>query len=92
MIWQDFVFSAANIVFIISLLPTVLSKDSKPKSLTSILTATMLAVCVPAQLTLHLWFAASTAFITAGLWFVLFWQVHSKGKLRLFGMQRDWRG
>lgn len=68
--WQDIVLTGGTIVFIIALLPSVLSKD-KPAVSTSIMTGTVLIVFAYVYFTLSLWFSTLTTALTAALWFTL---------------------
>ena len=70
MSWQDIVLSAANFVFIVALLPAVLSKEKPPVS-TSLMTGTALAVIAAVNASLDLWFASGVVSVTATLWFIL---------------------
>ena len=68
--WQDYVIAVGSIIFIIALMPTVLSKE-KPHLSTSLMTGTVLMVFAITYLTLRLWFAAITTALTSLQWFVL---------------------
>lgn len=72
--WQDRVFSLGEIVFLISLFPSVLS-DHKPAALTSVSTAVMLYLFMVVHASYKLWAAFVLTFITATVWMVLFFQV-----------------
>lgn len=65
--WQDFVLSAGSLVFAAALLPSILGKD-KPSIITSLSTGGVLIVFGFTYITLSLWYAAITTFVTGGLW------------------------
>ncbi len=71
--WQDYLFLVGGVVFIVSLLPSLFSKD-KPNWLTSVTTSFFLFCYVVAYFTLCLKFAAVTTLVTAGIWLVMFVQ------------------
>jgi len=71
--WQDFVLTIGSIIFIIALIPSVLSKD-KPALFTSIITSSVLIVMAIVYFSLSLYFTAVTTFITGILWGVLAFQ------------------
>ncbi|MDO8583168.1 MAG: hypothetical protein Q7R51_01420 [bacterium] len=76
MLWQDWVLTLGSSIFIIALLPSVLSKN-KPALSTSLMTGAVLIVFAIVYLTLFLWISAVTTFLTGGLWFVLAIQKYS---------------
>lgn len=67
---HDLIFTGGSIIFILSLIPSVLS-EHKPAFWTSILTGTVLAVFVLDYYTISYWFSGTTTAITALIWFVL---------------------
>lgn len=71
--WQDFVFTTGQIIFIISLLPSILSKD-KPALTTSVMTAVVLYVFAIVDITLNLFLTAFTVGVTAVGWSILAYQ------------------
>jgi uncharacterized protein with PQ loop repeat len=73
MTWQDLVMTIGTIIFIIALLPSVLSKD-KPAISTSVLTGSVLGVFVVVYYSLNLYTAAFTNTISSAMWFVLAFQ------------------
>lgn len=73
MFWQDYVITFGTILFIVALIPSVLSKD-KPALSTSILTGSVLGTFVIVYFSLGLTFAAFTNAMTSFLWFVLAFQ------------------
>jgi len=72
--WQDKVFAAGEIVFLVSLLPSVFGPD-KPAALTSLATALMLCGFLFVHASYKLWMAFSLCCVTIALWFTLFFQV-----------------
>ncbi len=72
--WQDVVFSIGEIVFLISLFPSLLS-DQKPAALTSLATGLTLCAFLPVHASYKLWMAFGLTFVTAILWFILAAQV-----------------
>ena len=65
--WQDIVFSIGSIVFTIALIPAILEKRYPPIS-TCILTGFMIGIYAATDLTLQLWFSATTSGVSAVLW------------------------
>jgi hypothetical protein len=65
--WQDFVIGLGSILFILALIPTLLS-DDKPRYETAIITSAVLFGFSGTYITLDLVFAAITSAITASLW------------------------
>jgi hypothetical protein len=74
--WQDAVFSAGTVIFILALLPTLLGPN-KPSPITSVLTGAILICFAITYVTLGLWLSGSVAFINAIVWLVIFFQVSS---------------
>jgi len=68
--WQDIAFAVGNIIFFISLLPTVFAAE-KPSVWTSIPTSIVLFVFAYAFFTLSLWYGAVTSTATGTLWLIL---------------------
>ena len=68
--WQDFILTGGSIVFIIALIPSVLSKD-KPALSTSLITGLTLFVFGVVYATLALWITAILTWIITALWFTL---------------------
>lgn len=68
--WQDLVLAIGSIIFVIALVPSVAGKN-KPALSTSLLTGTVLVVFGISYLTLTLWYAATTTFMTAVMWYIL---------------------
>lgn len=78
MLWQDWVLSAANIVFFVSLLPQVYQGFREKKGFVSLSTAGPTFICLYAMaitfFTLSLRFASIIAFSTGVLWMLIFIQ------------------
>ena len=68
--WQDLVFTIGQLVFLVALIPALLSPD-KPPAISSFLMGTVLLVFAIAFASLTLWFAAVTVALVGGLWYVL---------------------
>jgi uncharacterized membrane protein len=75
--WQDWALACASFVFIIALVPTVLSADRKPAISTSVLNAAVSASVALVYLTLSLWFAAITTAANAVLWVTIALQTYA---------------
>ena len=75
MSWQDIVLSVGSFIFVISLFPSVLSKD-KPAITTSIINGVVLAIYVFTYFSMGLSITALSCFILAVLWFILAFQKH----------------
>lgn len=71
--WQDLVITVGQIIFVLSLLPSILSKN-KPALLTSSITALILYIFTFVYITLSLYFAAISVAATAVGWSVLAYQ------------------
>jgi hypothetical protein len=71
MSWQDYIIAVGNLIFAISLLPSILSQTDKPHLKTSLPTALVLFVFVVTLSTLRLWFSAVATAIAASLWLTL---------------------
>lgn len=68
--WQDIAISIGQLVLAAALVPSILSKD-KPSLWTSITCGVVLALFAFTYLTIALWYAAVTTFISALLWILL---------------------
>ena len=71
--WQEIILALGQIVFIIALLPSVFSKD-KPEIWTSIITGSVALSIAITYLTMHIPFAAVSAFFNFVFWSVLAFQ------------------
>lgn len=72
--WQDWIIAGVQIVFAISLIPSVLHKENKPSLSTSIFTSAGLYTLSAVYVSLALWFAAIMAASIATLWATLAYQ------------------
>lgn len=72
--WQDIIFSVGSWVFAIALVPSILSKTDKPALSSSLLTAGLLTVYIPAYASLHLWVSAVSGGVIALAWWILAYQ------------------
>lgn len=80
--WQDIVLTVANFIFVVALLPAILS-DEKPPVLTSVTTAIALVMIATANASLGLWFAGATVTIASVLWLTLAvqqWRQHRRSR------------
>jgi hypothetical protein len=68
--WQDFIFTAGNIIFALALIPSILSKN-KPAISTSLITGIMIYIFSLSYFSLTLWFSAIASFISGSLWLIL---------------------
>lgn len=80
--WQDIVLSAGQIIFTVSLLPTVLGRD-KPAFSTSLITGIVLTIFIFTQITLSLYFTAAGTTTTAALWLIIAYQKYSIDKRKI---------
>ncbi len=78
--WQDIVLTLGSIVFIIALLPSVLSKN-KPAVSTSLSTGIVLAIFAGVYVSLALWFTATTTGVTSAVWLVLAFQKYRESNI-----------
>lgn len=73
--WQDIVLSMVGVIFVVSLLPQVIhgfkDKVGPIKHLTSVPTFLALVVTAVTYFSLHLYFSATTVFLTGVVWLVL---------------------
>ena len=68
--WQDVILTIGQVIFIIALFPSILSKD-KLALQTSVLTSAVALSIAVVYLTLSIPFAAISAALNGALWFVL---------------------
>lgn len=80
MFWQDLILTIGNVIFIIALVPSILSKD-KPAILTSILSFLVLMSFAGVYVSLSLWASAVFIFITSILWLILAIQKYNSNRL-----------
>lgn len=71
--WQDWIITIGQALFIVALVPAVLAKE-KPPLLTSLLSAAVLFVFGIVYITLSFWFAALSTTGTGVLWAILAFQ------------------
>ena len=74
LMWQDYVFTIGQFIFIAALFPSVFSQN-KPAKSTSLLTGLTLLVFAATYTSLHLWFAGATTTLAAAVWLILAAQV-----------------
>jgi hypothetical protein len=72
--WQDMVFALGEVVFLISLFPSLLG-DQKPEPVTSFATAFMLYLFLLVHASYGLWVTFTFAIVTATIWLILGLQV-----------------
>ena len=72
--WQDLVFSIGGLLFAFALIPSIIDKWGKPSLTTSLMTAVVLSVYVPAMYTLGLYWSTFCTALTASAWWTLFFQ------------------
>lgn len=68
--WQDKVFAAGEVVFLVSLFPTLFSAD-KPSPWTAFATSFMLYCFLLVHRSYKLWVTMTLAAITASIWFAI---------------------
>jgi len=78
MIWQDIVLSIGSVIFVIALIPSIMSAH-KPAFTTSVLSSLVLVAFTFVYATLDLWLSAVITAFSAILWMVLAFQ-KSNGK------------
>lgn len=72
--WQDTLLGAANWVLLVSLLPSIVSKEEKPALASSLITGTCLLAIAFSYYALGLMQAALPASLVALQWFILGYQ------------------
>ncbi len=78
--WQDWALATASLVFIVALVPTIVSRERKPALSTSVMNAAVSASIALVYSTLSLWFATATTAVNAALWFWISLQTRSLGR------------
>ena len=73
MTWQDIVIAVGQLLFVLALIPSLVTV-LKPPRLTCALTGTVLLLFSGTFLSLGLWYSAATAFACGTCWLVLFFQ------------------
>lgn len=71
--WQDISLMLCNLVFLIALIPSLMSRD-KPAKLTSLITASALTVYTVTYITLPFPYTTFVVALSAVAWWVLFFQ------------------
>lgn len=71
--WQDLLLTLGQIIFTISLLPSILSKN-KPAFITSMLTTVLLIIFALIYISLSLYLASMAISLTAVAWAILAYQ------------------
>ncbi len=79
--WQEIVFLIGQMIFNISLLPSILGKD-KPAFTTSLITATVIFVYVFVYASLSLWVTGISVGSTGIFWAILAYQKYKMNKKR----------
>lgn len=69
--WQDYVTTAVSLAFIISLVPSMLDRNTRIPAFTSALTGTGLAILAVVYASLTLDISATTTAVMAACWWVL---------------------
>ena len=77
--WQDFILTGGIIMFIIALIPSVISKN-KPAKATCIITASTNLIFAFVYITLGLWLTFSFNLITTTLWAIMIFQSRKEKK------------
>lgn len=77
--WQEIVFFVGQMVFNLSLLPSIFGKD-KPAFSTSLITSTTIFVYVFTYSTLSLWVTSASVFSTGVFWTILAYQKYKLNK------------
>ena len=77
--WQEIVFFVGQMVFNISLIPSIMGKD-KPALLTSVLTSGMIFIYAFTYTTLSLWVTSISVATTGIFWAVLAFQKYKLNK------------
>lgn len=73
MAWQDIVITVGTLVFVIALVPALISKDKPPVS-TSLVSGITILIYAFTFSTLGLWFSFVINIISGSLWLILAWQ------------------
>lgn len=79
MLWQDWVFSIGQIIFVIALIPTIKGKD-KPALSTSLITGAILLAFAFSYMALSLLFSTVTSIVMSLSWFILAYQKYKQIK------------
>lgn len=79
MLWQDWVFSVGQIIFVIALIPTIKGKD-KPALSTSFITGAILLAFAFSYMALSLLFSTVTSIVMSLSWFLISYQKYKQIK------------
>ncbi len=80
MLWQDVVFTFGQLVFFISLIPTILAKE-KPAFLTWRGTSVVLTIYIPTLWTLGLYVSVVFTIILTSAWWAVTYQSWQRSRL-----------
>lgn len=72
--WQDYVITVVQAVFVVSLLPTIRDKSQKPALPTALITGMGMVALTVVYGSKGWWYGGAVAAIVATQWFVLGWQ------------------
>lgn len=70
MLWQDFIFTIGQFIFVLALIPSIKGKD-KPAFITSLITTLILFSFAATYFTLGLWGSGLFAALNATAWGIL---------------------
>ena len=82
MIWQDVVIGVGNWIFVLALIPSIIS-NKKPAIATSLITAVVVTVFSYCFFTLELYHSMISSIAVGVSWWILFLQVILKKKNKL---------
>ena len=88
MSWQDIIIAVGQWIFLIALLPSIVSKN-KPALSTSILTGTVLGVFAFTYATLGFWTSTISTILVSGAWITLAVQKYLLDKHVKGGVPKD---
>ena len=74
LMWQDWIISIVQWIFVIALIPTVIHPNNKPTLFTSLTTGLAMYVFSFTYGTLHLWMAVLSSVILGTAWLILAYQ------------------
>jgi hypothetical protein len=77
---NDLIFALGTIVFLLALIPSLITKN-KPNKKTSIITSLVLYVFTFNYISLAMYFSAAVGFVTATAWLVLYFQSRKVNKI-----------
>ncbi|QQG39585.1 MAG: hypothetical protein HYS81_04370 [Candidatus Aenigmatarchaeota archaeon] len=73
-VWQDAAFTIGQLIFMISLLPTVMDRKSQVPRQTSVTTTAIMLGFAVTYVSLNLYFAAALSCLLAIMWGVVAWK------------------